>query len=384
MTVSGHVLRNGLYLPSGVPDVWSGKSGPWTLIYIIHDGGKFDSYFLPRSKKRAAQIRDAGYAFVSNWQAAHILIAGYRRSFSPFLKRYGHILGKRKILFFTHEPYCGPWGQHWERIQRRNVRVMTAFTATVWKNIFQYFPTVHDELAPPHRLARTDPMVLVEPPDKLNRTTVVMSSYRGNMHNKAISSAGGLYSLRNRIGIVGRRLGLVDIYGMGWPRGMSKGNSRGRYRETKPILLKPYHFHICFENTHLHNYVTEKLWDCIANYCLPIYMGSPWIYSWFEEDSFIDYGKLNNPYLLFQMVKEMTPEEWATRMNKCIDAYNRALEISDTKLDLVYESLLDALNELRTQLMGVNMAKIKSSETPQSKNERHSIRKGFAERPFLA
>ena len=60
----------------------------------------------------------------------------------------------------------------------------------------------------------------------------------------------------------------------GWPKGVSKEDSReGDWVERKKQLLDNYHFNLSFENTAAYNYMTEKIWDSIENYCLPIYYG---------------------------------------------------------------------------------------------------------------
>ncbi len=77
--------------------------------------------------------------------------------------------------------------------------------------------------------------------------------------------------------------------------------------------------------------MTEKIWDSIENYCLPIYYGKHTnAYALFPENSFIDYSKFNSPLELFQFIKEMTDEEFVSRMNKCITVYNSISEKGNT------------------------------------------------------
>jgi hypothetical protein len=52
-------------------------------------------------------------------------------------------------------------------------------------------------------------------------------------------------------------------------------------------VLAPSQFAIAMENTHLDDYVTEKLFDCYLAYCFPIYMGAPNIGKYFSSESYL-------------------------------------------------------------------------------------------------
>ncbi len=133
-----------------------------------------------------------------------------------------------------------------------------------------------------------------------------------------------LINLRSTIAMEGFKRTKVDIYGRGWPSGVIIEDSRGgQWKGPKLEILKSYNFNLCFENTIASNYITEKIWDSIAGYCLPIYYGEGNnIYELFPENSFVDYSKINNPLKLFNYISEMTEAEYILRLNKCINVYN--------------------------------------------------------------
>ena len=117
-----------------------------------------------------------------------------------------------------------------------------------------------------------------------------MSYYKG-LNTEPIYIEGSnrdLISLRTKIALEGNKIGLMDVFGKGWPVSISKEDSRdGDWVHRKSELMKAYNFNLCFENTASFNYMTEKIWDSIENYCLPIYYGKHTnVYGLFPKHSF--------------------------------------------------------------------------------------------------
>ena len=64
-----------------------------------------------------------------------------------------------------------------------------------------------------------------------------------------------------------------DFYGRGWPANEYR-NYKGAPAD-KLSVLKNYKFSICYENTkNIIGYITEKIFDCFAAGCVPIYWGA--------------------------------------------------------------------------------------------------------------
>ncbi|MEO5910950.1 MAG: glycosyltransferase family 10 [Pelobium sp.] len=76
---------------------------------------------------------------------------------------------------------------------------------------------------------------------------------------------------------------------------------KGNIWERKRQFLKQYKFTIAFENYVYPGYQTEKLYDAMQCYSIPIYCGDPYINEVFNTNSFInvsDYKKPNNNSLV--------------------------------------------------------------------------------------
>ena len=165
---------------------------------------------------------------------------------------------------------------------------------------------------------------------KSKKIVALMSYYQGLNAPKIIWNNQNLdlIALRTAIALEGNKLGIVDVYGKGWSDEVSKEDSReGDWPARKKELLAPYHFNLCFENTAVPNYMTEKIWGSIQEYCLPIYYGKNTnVYDLFPKDSFLDYAGFSNPIALFDYIEKMDNHEYIARMNKCIKVYNMIYE----------------------------------------------------------
>lgn len=95
------------------------------------------------------------------------------------------------------------------------------------------------------------------------------------------------------------RSGGFDLFGLDWDKPIAGAETRFRsavdacYRGTIPPgekleVLSRYRFALCFENTCFPGYVTEKIFDCMAAGCVPVYLGAPDIASYVPEATFID------------------------------------------------------------------------------------------------
>ncbi|WP_452602299.1 glycosyltransferase family 10 domain-containing protein [Pontimicrobium sp. MEBiC06410] len=202
-----------------------------------------------------------------------------------------------------------------------NCHIMNVYT----KDVFVTNVTFRSRLI-------TNKLKLVPQDFKLKSKKVValMSFYKG-LNSEALIRDGDnidLIKLRTEIALKGHEIDAMDVYGKGWPEGISKEDSReGNWVERKRQLVDNYHFNLSFENTAAYNYVTEKIWDSIENYCLPIYYGKHTnIYELFPENSFIDYSKFDSPEALFEFISQMTNETFIERMNNCIKVYNAICE----------------------------------------------------------
>jgi alpha(1,3/1,4) fucosyltransferase len=141
---------------------------------------------------------------------------------------------------------------------------------------------------------------------------------------------------------------MIDIFGQGWPNGISRENSRfHQRRERKKDILDNYNFNLCFENTVFPKYITEKIWESIESNCLPIYYGcsKSSIYEIFPDKSFIDYSEFKVPEELIQFIENISQKEFRDRMNKCIKVYNSFIKKSESFWESERIRLLDNIIE---------------------------------------
>ena len=176
-----------------------------------------------------------------------------------------------------------------------------------------------------------------------------MGSYRNEpliLYNKNID----LTDYRQKLSIYGYQKGIVDICGPNWPKMISITTNTRKVKDwhkEKLDFLQNYRFNIAIENTLIHNYITEKIWDPITVGCLPIYYGNDNIYSIFKQKSFIDTNKFNSFNSLFDYIINMTRQEYLERINSCIETYNRAF--NDIDFSKEYHNMVDMIiNKIRT------------------------------------
>jgi len=281
-------------------------------------------------------LNNQGIFIVNNINEADVIISQNLK----YLKKHfwRAILGK-KFMIWTLEPR---FDTSFERKKKSlfglvNVHFMNIYTRNVFvTNLSFHAGLINKTLKPLANYAFRE-----------KKTIALMSYYLGVKAPKLIRDGENidLIALRSKIAIEGAKKDVLDVYGKGWPDNLSKEDSRdGDWVTRKKALMEPYEFNLCFENTATYNYMTEKIWDSIENYCLPIYYGKNTnAYEIFPERSFIDYSKFTSPEDLFDYIKKMTVEEYVDRMNKCIMVYN---SISKKGISFVMEERKKALEEI--------------------------------------
>lgn len=67
------------------------------------------------------------------------------------------------------------------------------------------------------------------------------------------------------------KIGGIDLYGKGWPRGVGQELPAG----AKLATIRKYQTSLCGENIVMEGYVTEKLIECLVAGVVPAYIGAP-------------------------------------------------------------------------------------------------------------
>lgn len=106
------------------------------------------------------------------------------------------------------------------------------------------------------------------------------------------------------------------FYGRGWAEAGFK-NYRGISAD-KTALLQHYKFSICYENMHdIKGYVTEKIFDCFAAGCVPVYWGASNITDYIPKDCFIDRRDFQSIEELHHFLKNMKEKEYNRYLRNC-------------------------------------------------------------------
>ena len=264
-----------------------------------------------------------GLRIVQKKEDADIFVAS---SFKKVLKKNNFSYFSKPLLIWTNEPRVStatinfdPWLKFFKPIHFLNIYSNKVFVNNVTYQQKRFFNS-----------KKLNYIRSTQKP--LNRRLVALMSFYGGTRGNTLMISGldlDLISKRNTIALFGHKIGLIDIYGKGWPGNISKEDSReGNWSDRKKQILSHYNFSLVFENTVYPKYITEKIWDSIENYCLPVYYGGEpsSVYEIFPAESFLDYSKFESPKAFFQKVKTMNAIEYTERMNRCIDVYNSFID----------------------------------------------------------
>ena len=283
-------------------------------------------------------------SIVNDEKSADVIVGGHRKFLKPYFRKY---LNKKKYLLWTQEPR---FDISFKPIRKEFFRLVTCHIMNLYtEDVFVSPLSFHARLI-------TEKLELL--PENFvipNRTIVGLMSYYKGEKTETIYKNGediDLIKIRTRIALAGHKNNCFHVYGKGWPEGVSRENSRsGDWVSRKKDLMKDYYFNLCFENTSTKRYITEKIWDSIANYCLPIYYGKHnGIYDLFPKNSFIDYSDFNTPEALFEFIDQMSNEEYIERMNLCIKVYQSIEEkgesFAQNERKKALQSIVNKLEEI--------------------------------------
>ena len=151
-----------------------------------------------------------------------------------------------------------------------------------------------------------------------------------------------LYTARLRAVEFFHRYGEVDLYGRNWDRAPTRVGktwtpatlrrigsrlweakqrvlpdplyvaAAGAWRgaaASKSRTLAQYRFALCFENSVLKGWITEKLFDCFFAGTVPVYWGAPDILDWVPAECFIDMRQFGDFAALRSFLHALTPEQ---------------------------------------------------------------------------
>lgn len=79
--------------------------------------------------------------------------------------------------------------------------------------------------------------------------------------------------------------------------------------EDKTKILSEYKFSICFENCEAPGWISEKIYDCFAAGCIPIYLGAPDISSYVPKECFINFKEFKSYEELHKFLNSLSEKK---------------------------------------------------------------------------
>jgi hypothetical protein len=120
----------------------------------------------------------------------------------------------------------------------------------------------------------------------------------------------------------------VDIYGRDLPDWIKSPGALNN----KWFGMAPYHYNLAIENyADNHWYVSEKLWDALLSWCLPIYYGGPAADKLLPPGSFLRLPSLDEKGIQFIQEVIASPDAWY----EAKDAIAEARQVILHKLNLI-------------------------------------------------
>jgi hypothetical protein len=275
-----------------------------------------------------------------NIGSSHIIIGSYESMITKFIDANQHLydLRGKKFLVWCLEPKWSITSCNTIRYEPFDIHIMNCYSSNVYVSPIQFCQIFSYKHFDPDKMTKTKYTSMMT---KL----VVIATAKANNAKATVTVPGkNLVDLRYKLttDIYNFCPTGIHIFGKGWPDGVAKqytGVETQVYKE-KLDILKSYYFNMCFENTCVNNYVTEKIWHSIIAGCLPIYYGNPCIYQLFPENSFVDSTKFKSAIQMFNFIKSMSWEEYIRRFTLCYDVVKK----------ITHDDLKECENLVRKQL----------------------------------
>ena len=305
------------------------------MIRLYRTGVLHVTPFHPEQYDAVSFLYDNGITFTNNPLTCDLFVTGH--SIPPkwntlprkiqLLLRYQF---RRHMLIWSNEPYntiVEPTFK-WSAFQPV-AHIMNLYTNDVYLSNFTIFHWAIKGNLPFKSLDQC-------PPAGKAKIVGVMG-YVGNPEPRVVRGVNrDLNWLRMAFLQEGWRSRRVDIFGPGWPDGVSKEDSRRlpAWHDRKLELLRGYDICLAIENATYDYYCTEKIWQSLAGGCLPIYYGrGNRIYETFPRNSFIDAADFKNVEQIYAYIDSMSQQEYLQRYNKCIEVNNWAAANVDFEVE---------------------------------------------------
>jgi uncharacterized protein YbaA (DUF1428 family) len=138
-----------------------------------------------------------------------------------------------------------------------------------------------------------------------------------------------------------------DLFGFGWgdtsqltrPYAEAvEASYRGEIGPYEKVAtMAGYQFSLCFENTAMLGYITEKIFDCLVSGCIPVYLGAPDIEESVPLEAFVDARRFADWDALEAALRAMTPEMAAAKLDAARDFMSSPAAVPFTQRHFVDE-----------------------------------------------
>jgi len=122
---------------------------------------------------------------------------------------------------------------------------------------------------------------------------------------------------------------LIDIYGRGWDTCSLFRDYRSHFKgpvADKHAVISKYKFSLCIENMKFPGYLTEKIYDALFAYTIPIYLGDPDIDKQIPENCYIDLRKFVDYQDLISYLENMPRpvfDDYIQSIKMFVDTYEK-------------------------------------------------------------
>ncbi|MBW2570149.1 MAG: hypothetical protein JRE47_12495 [Deltaproteobacteria bacterium] len=180
--------------------------------------------------------------------------------------------------------------------------------------------------------------------------------------NKTSNYPNELYSERlAAVRFFARKNAVFDLFGMGWEFSQDPLVKKV-YKGTvvsKKETMQHYKFAICYENVKDEmGLITEKIFDCFAAGCVPVYYGARNVTDYIPKECFIDFRDFADYEDLYSFIMNMEEKEY----NKYLNAVKKFLQTDAYKeftSEAYVRNIMQAIEELKRKKVNRNFYKVK-------------------------
>jgi alpha(1,3/1,4) fucosyltransferase len=232
-------------------------------------------------------------SYKSSISKADALIAFSEEPPPEFSKKMKALIGKR-ILVVTEPPSVLP--------QLYTPQCASSFTSVLVMDDKRVDNRKYFKFNYPFSIFKQTSTII---PFEQKKFCILLASQRDSDHPHELYSQ----RLKTILFFEQKNPSLLSLYGKGWENlhlKTYKGSAKN-----KSDVMPFYKFCICYENlSSMHGYITEKIFDCFINRCIPIYWGAPNVADYIPPSCYIDRRTFSSNEKLFDYLRKMTKKRY--------------------------------------------------------------------------